>query len=38
MSMIFWTAVGMIIGWNLPQPEWAQKVQNSVIDFVKNIF
>lgn len=25
-----WIALGAFIGWNLPQPEWAQSVQEKI--------
>lgn len=38
MSMLFWIAVGTFIGWNLPQPEFARKVQEKFLDFVDNLY
>lgn len=38
MSMLFWIAVGAFIGWNLPQPEFARKVQEKAVDFFKSRF
>jgi hypothetical protein len=29
-------AVGLLIGWNLPQPAWAQKVQAGVTMWVRD--
>jgi hypothetical protein len=34
LSTIFWILVGAFVGWNLPQPEWAKRVE----DRVKNFF
>lgn len=30
LSSLFWLAVGAFIGWNLPQPEFAKKIQESL--------
>ena len=37
MSTLFWIAVGMFIGWNLPQPAWARALQDKVVTVVKNL-
>ncbi len=37
MSTLFWIAVGMVIGWNLPQPSWAKEWQDKVVQLVKNL-
>ena len=37
MSTLFWIAVGMFIGWNLPQPTWARELQDKVVAAVKNL-
>ena len=29
-SMLFWVAVGIVIGWNLPQPRWAKELQDKL--------
>ncbi len=31
LSILFWVAVGMVIGWNLPQPGWARTLQDKVV-------
>ena len=35
MSTLFWIAVGIVIGWNLPQPAWARDLQAKVVAAVK---
>lgn len=30
LSSIFWLVLGLFIGWNLPQPEWAKNFQEKV--------
>jgi hypothetical protein len=37
LSIIFWVAVGAVIGWNLPQPTWAANAQKKVVDFFNGI-
>jgi hypothetical protein len=27
--------IGIIIGWNLPQPSWARDLQERIVNFVK---
>lgn len=34
---LFWTLVGMFIGWNLPQPPWAKELQDKVVGAVKAV-
>lgn len=34
---IFWVAVGIIIGWNWPQPPWAREAQDKLVGFVKGV-
>jgi hypothetical protein len=34
LNILFWIAVGVFIGWNLPQPAWAKQMQ----DRVANLF
>jgi hypothetical protein len=36
MSTLFWIAVGIVIGWNLPQPPWARDLQAKAVAFIKN--
>jgi hypothetical protein len=37
MSTLFWIAVGIVIGWNLPQPAWAREWQNKIVANVKKL-
>ena len=37
ISALFWLAVGAFIGWNLPQPEFAKRIQ-AYIDRELNFF
>jgi hypothetical protein len=37
MSTLFWIAVGIVIGWNLPQPDWAREWQQRVVRFFRGI-
>lgn len=34
---LFFTAVGIVIGWNLPQPPWAREWQDKVVSTVRSI-
>ena len=38
MTAALWIAVGVIVGWNLPQPEWAHTLQEKVVTWVKAQF
>lgn len=33
LNSIFWLLVGAFVGWNFPQPEWAQRVQERIKSF-----
>ena len=33
LEIAFWLLVGAFVGWNLPQPEWAQRLQERVQEF-----
>lgn len=35
MSELFFLAVGAFIGWNLPQPEFAKRIQARLVALVK---
>jgi hypothetical protein len=35
--IFFWIAVGLVIGWNVPQPDWAKQAQNQVMNWLGNI-
>ena len=34
-STLFWICVGILIGWNLPQPAWAKSLQTKVVSMIK---
>ena len=34
-DILLWVAVGVFVGWNLPQPAWAVWVQDRVVGFFK---
>jgi type III secretory pathway component EscT len=34
---LFWVCVGIIIGWNLPQPPWARRMQRKIVDTFSGI-
>lgn len=36
LEVVFWVVVGVVIGWNVDQPEWARSAQTKVSDWVKN--
>ena len=33
-STLFWICVGILIGWNLPQPAWAKSLQDKVVSAI----
>jgi len=35
---LFVLAIGIVIGWNLPQPPWAKDLQDRAVRLVKAIF
>jgi len=37
LTITFWVAIGIFVGWNLPQPTWAANAQQKVVDFFKAI-
>jgi len=37
VEVLFWVAVGVFVGWNLPQPAWASWVQDKVLGFFKGL-
>jgi hypothetical protein len=37
ITALFFVAVGIVIGWNLPQPYWAKEAQQKVVDYVRSI-
>lgn len=34
-STLFWVCVGIVIGWNLPQPTWAKSLQDKAVTAIK---
>jgi hypothetical protein len=36
MGTIITLLIGMFIGWNLPQPDWARTMQGKVIDLLNS--
>lgn len=34
---IFWIIIGLFIGWNLPQPTWANYVQSIVMGWITKL-
>jgi len=34
-STLFWICVGILIGWNLPQPAWAKSLQEKTVAAIK---
>ena len=30
--------IGIFIGWNLPQPQWAKTLQDKVVQALRNLF
>jgi len=36
-STLFWVCVGILIGWNLPQPAWAKSLQDKVVAAIKGL-
>jgi len=42
LSIAFWVLIGAFIGWNIPQPVFAKKIQEKllspVVNWVKNKF
>jgi len=35
LEMIFWVAVGALIGWNFPQPAFAKAFQDKIVSWFK---
>jgi len=31
-------AVGIIIGWNWPQPEWARDIQDKIVNWARSLW
>ena len=36
-GMLLFIAIGIVIGWNLPQPPWAREWQQKAVDTVRSI-
>ncbi len=36
-TMLLFIAIGILIGWNLPQPTWAKEIQDKVVNGVRGI-
>jgi hypothetical protein len=36
MGTIITLLIGMFIGWNLPQPDWARTIQDKVLDLLNS--
>jgi hypothetical protein len=34
---LFCLAIGILIGWNLPQPAWAKDLQDRVVESIRNL-
>ncbi len=37
ISALLILAIGIIIGWNWPQPAWAREIQDKVVDWVRSL-
>lgn len=37
LEILFWVVVGMIIGWNIPQPFWAKPVTDKIVATLKDL-
>ena len=37
LTMLFFVAVGILIGWNLPQPAWAKETQDKIANAIRGI-
>ena len=37
-DLLFWVAVGLVVGWNLPQPWWAKMVQEKIVGKIRGWF
>lgn len=35
VEMLFWLVLGAFVGWNFPQPEFAKKLQEKILGFIK---
>ena len=37
ITMLLFIAIGIVIGWNLPQPPWAKEIQDKIVNSVRSI-
>ncbi|MGE5153960.1 MAG: hypothetical protein ACM3ST_08085 [Bdellovibrio bacteriovorus] len=37
IETLFCITIGILIGWNLPQPGWAKDLQDKVVDYLRNL-
>lgn len=37
LTALFFVAVGIVIGWNLPQPAWAKETQDKIVSAVRGV-
>ncbi len=37
MTTLLALLIGMFIGWNLPQPDWARSLQNKVVEVLRGM-
>ncbi len=37
IETLFCIAIGILIGWNLPQPSWAKDLQDKAVDFIRRL-
>ena len=37
MTTLLALLIGMFIGWNLPQPDWAHTLQNKVMELLRGL-
>lgn len=38
LEALFWLAVGILVGWNIPRPEWAKNLQDNIVNWFKRQF
>jgi hypothetical protein len=37
LEILFFIAVGIVIGWNLPQPPWARELQDKAVRAIRDL-
>ena len=37
ITLLLFIAIGIVIGWNLPQPPWAKEIQDKIVNSVRSI-